>query len=72
MARHNGIDGLWYFGSLQMSKEIEIQAAEDMKRTWVNYGKEYDWSDDAQAEGRNLLQKTVEIKNIWVPYGDQI
>jgi len=72
MARHNGIDGLWYFGSLQMSKEIEIQAAEDMKRTWVNYGKEYDWTDDAQAEGRNLLQKTVEIKNIWVPYGDQI
>ena len=72
MARHNGVDGLWYFGSLEMSKEIEINASEDMKRTWVNYGKQYDWTDDEQLEGRYVLQKAVEIKNIWVPYGDQI
>ncbi|KGJ98439.1 aldehyde dehydrogenase family protein [Thalassotalea sp. ND16A] len=72
MATHNNVDALWYFGSQQTSQAIEVEAADNMKRTWVSYGKAYDWSDNGQAEGRNILNKAVEIKNIWVPYGDQM
>lgn len=72
MATHNNVDALWYFGSQETSQSIEVEAADNMKRTWVSYGKAYDWSDNGQAEGRNILNKAVEIKNIWVPYGDQM
>lgn len=69
MAKHDDIDGLWYFGSAEGSKEVELLSAENLKRTWVNYGKYRNWYDRAQGEGAEFLRHATEIKNIWVPYG---
>ena len=44
-------------------------AAENMKRTWLSYGKYYDWHDDKITSGGEFLEHSLEIKNIWVPYG---
>ena len=41
-----------------------------MKRTWVNYGLHHDWDDDEQGQGEAFLRKAIEIKNIWIPYGE--
>jgi len=69
MAKHYDIDGFWYWGTAEGSKLVEFEAAASMKRTWVNYGKQFDWTDNKQIETDLFLRKSVEIKNIWVPYG---
>jgi len=69
LAKHYDIEGFWYWGSAAGSKLVEFEAAATMKRTWVNNGKYYDWFDDEQAQNELFLRNSVEIKNIWVPYG---
>lgn len=70
LAKHYDIEGLWYWGSRKGSKLVEEEAAATMKRTWVNYGLHHDWTDDEQGQGESFLRKAVEIKNIWIPYGE--
>ncbi len=70
LAKHDDVDGLWYFGSAQGSKDVELLSADNLKRTWVSYGKYRDWYDKSQSEGREFLRHAIEIKNIWVPYGE--
>jgi aldehyde dehydrogenase (NAD+) len=71
LAKHLGVDGLWYFGGSDGSKVVEAEAVENMKRTWVAFGKAYDWFDTKAFSSRFILEKAIEVKNIWVPYGDQ-
>ncbi|MBT8062374.1 MAG: aldehyde dehydrogenase family protein, partial [Gammaproteobacteria bacterium] len=70
MANHYDLEGFWYWGSLEGSKLVEHSAAETMKRTWVNYGRYHDWFSQEQGEAEAFLRKAVEIKNIWIPYGE--
>ncbi|TAK37208.1 MAG: aldehyde dehydrogenase family protein, partial [Saprospiraceae bacterium] len=70
LANHDDVDGLWYFGTKEGSKAVEYASAENMKRTWVNYGKQRDWFNDQHGEGREFLRHATQIKNIWVPYGE--
>jgi aldehyde dehydrogenase (NAD+) len=49
---------------------VETEAAETMKRTWVNYGLYHDWQDNEQGQSVSFLRKATEIKNIWIPYGE--
>ncbi|MFC4347375.1 aldehyde dehydrogenase family protein [Kordiimonas lipolytica] len=70
MAKHYGVDGIWYFGSREGCAEIEQAAADNMKRVWLNYGKAYDFTSREQMSARGLMERATEVKNIWVPYGD--
>jgi len=70
LANHDDVDGLWYFGNREGSKMVEYASAENMKRTWVNYGKVFDWYDAKSAQGRHFLRHATQIKNIWAPYGE--
>ena len=70
LAKHYGVEALWYFGSQQGCADVEHAATENMKRTWLNYGKAYDWADKQQMNPKILMDKGTEVKNIWVPYGD--
>jgi aldehyde dehydrogenase (NAD+) len=70
LARHLDIEGMWYWGSRAGSKMVEEHAAESMKRTWVNYGLHHDWYDAEQGQSESCLRRAVEIKNIWIPYGE--
>ncbi len=69
LASHDNVDGIWYHGSKEGSTQIELKAAENMKRTWVNYGKHIDWTSLSYAAANEYLRKASEIKNIWIPYG---
>jgi len=69
LAKHDDVDGLWYFGNKVGSKQVEHLAADNMKRTWVNYGQHRNWLEKAQGEGLDFLRKATQIKNIWLPYG---
>ncbi len=70
LAEHNDVDSVWYFGSAEGSKMVELASVGNLKRTWVSYGRSRDWMDPEQGEGRAFLRHAVQVKNIWVPYGE--
>jgi aldehyde dehydrogenase (NAD+) len=69
MAKHYDVDGLWYFGSNDGSTKVEKLSADNLKRTWVNYGKFRNWKDKSFSQGEFFLRLASEVKNIWIPYG---
>ena len=69
MAGHMDLDAIWSFSSSDLSKTIELEAAGNLKRTWVNHRRSRDWSGSS-GEGREFLGHATEVKNIWVPYGE--
>jgi aldehyde dehydrogenase (NAD+) len=69
LAKHYDVDGIWYFGSQEGSKNIELLSTDSMKRSWVNFGKYRNWLNVSHGEGEEFLRHATEIKNIWIPYG---
>ena len=69
MAKHFDVDGMWYFGNVELCRKVEDLSTGNLKRTWVNYGKKRDWLSDAQGQGDEFLRQASQIKNIWIPYG---
>ena len=69
LAKHYDVDGIWYFGSQEGSKNIELLSTDSMKRSWVNFGKYRNWLNISHGEGQEFLRQATEIKNIWIPYG---
>lgn len=71
LAEHDEVDAVWYFGSdVSGSKLVEKSSAGNIKRTWVNNGRQRDWLNRAQSEGADFLNHAIEIKNVWIPYGE--
>jgi aldehyde dehydrogenase (NAD+) len=70
LAEHDDVDSVWYFGSADGSKMVELASTGNMKRTWVNYGHPRDWLNREQGEGQEFLREATHVKNIWTPYGE--
>lgn len=70
LADHDDVDALWAFGPAELSELAEARSVGNMKRTFVDNGKAVDWYDPKVAEGRHFLRQAVQVKNIWIPYGE--
>jgi aldehyde dehydrogenase (NAD+) len=70
LASHDDVDGVWYFGSAEISAEVEGLSAGNMKRTWVDLGRSRDWADPCRGAGEEFLEQATQVKNIWIPYGE--
>jgi aldehyde dehydrogenase (NAD+) len=70
LAEHDDVDAMWYFGSAEGCKRIELASTGNMKRTWVNYGHLRNWMEVVQGEGEEFLREVTQVKNIWIPYGE--
>ncbi|OWF47483.1 aldehyde dehydrogenase family 16 member A1-like [Mizuhopecten yessoensis] len=70
LTEHQDVQAMWYFGSAEGAAFVEYTSAENVKRTWVNYGLDRDWKDSEQGEGEEFLYHSVQCKNIWIPMGD--
>jgi aldehyde dehydrogenase (NAD+) len=70
LASHDDVDGIWYFGSVEISAEVERLSAGNMKRTWVDLGRSRDWADPRRGAGEEFLEQATQVKNIWIPYGE--
>ncbi len=70
LAGHDRVDALWYAGHERGCRMVEELSVGNMKRTWTADGRKRDWTDPRQGEGREFLRHAVQVKNIWVPYGE--
>jgi aldehyde dehydrogenase (NAD+) len=69
LAKHDDVDALWCFGSADDAKLVESASVGNLKRTFVDHGRQFDWTDRS-TEGPAWLRQAVQVKNIWIPYGD--
>ncbi|MEO8334968.1 MAG: aldehyde dehydrogenase family protein [bacterium] len=69
LAEHDDVDAVWYFGSRDGVRAVELASAGNMKRTWAEWEPRV-WSDVGEGEGRDFLREATQVKNIWVPYGE--
>lgn len=69
LAKHNDVDAVWAFGAPELSKLVEEHSIGNLKRCFVDYGRQVDWYNRAVAEGDSYLRAATQTKSIWVPYG---
>jgi aldehyde dehydrogenase (NAD+) len=70
LAGHEEVACHWYVGSQAGSAAVERASVGNLKATWVNGGRGRDWYDPRQGEGREYLRRAVQVKNVWIPYGE--
>ncbi len=70
LAEHDDVDALWCFGDEASAAAAKSFSAGNLKQVFTNEGRGIDWLDVKQGEGRWFLQHAVQVKNIWVPYGE--
>jgi aldehyde dehydrogenase (NAD+) len=70
LAEHDDIDAIWSFRDEAASAMVKLGSIGNLKQVWTNEGRQVDWFDAAQAEGRYFLRHATQVKNIWVPYGE--
>jgi aldehyde dehydrogenase (NAD+) len=66
LAEHDDVEAMWYSGPAEGVKMVELASASNMKRTWCP---SIEWLSD-EGEGREFLREAVQVKNIWIPYGE--
>ncbi len=67
LAMHDGVDGLWCVADKETCRIAEAESAGNLKRVWTSSGRAIDWATEPHDF---FLSRAVEIKNVWVPYGD--
>jgi len=70
LAEHDDIDAIWSFRDEAASAMVKLGSIGNLKQVWTNEGRQVDWFDPAQSEGRYFLRHATQVKNIWVPYGE--
>lgn len=61
LAAHDDVDLLWYDSKSDLGTELETASAGNMKVCWC--------PGDPSNRSRELLDRSVQVKNIWLPHG---
>ncbi len=70
LAEHDDVDAIWCFTDEAGATAVKTLSVGNLKQVFTNEGRAIDWFDVKQGEGRWFLDHTVQVKNIWVPYGE--
>jgi aldehyde dehydrogenase (NAD+) len=70
LAEHDDIDAIWSFADEATAASVKVLSVGNLKQVFTNEGRAIDWFDQRQGEGRWFLDHAVQVKNIWVPYGE--
>src|SRR6202162_2257230 len=70
LAEHDDVDAIWSFTDEACAAAVKTLSVGNLKQVFTNEGRAIDWFDVKQGEGRWFLDHTVQVKNIWVPYGE--
>ncbi|CAA9533558.1 MAG: Aldehyde dehydrogenase [uncultured Thermomicrobiales bacterium] len=67
LAGHDDVAAIWYAGSDDGARRVELESAGNLKRVWIVSRPRRDWFDPVQGEGEEFLREATQVKNIWVP-----
>jgi aldehyde dehydrogenase (NAD+) len=70
LAEHDDIDAIWCFSNARDAASVKLWSAGNLKQVFTHEGRQIDWYDANQSEGRWFLQHATQVKNVWVPYGE--
>jgi aldehyde dehydrogenase (NAD+) len=70
LAEHDDVDALWSFVDEESAAAAKAMSVGNLKQVFTNEGRAIDWFDAKVGEGRWFLEHAVQVKNIWVPYGE--
>jgi aldehyde dehydrogenase (NAD+) len=70
LAEHDDVDAIWCFTDEAAAATVKLLSVGNLKQVFTNEGRAIDWFDAKQGEGRWFLDHAVQVKNIWVPYGE--
>jgi len=70
LAEHDDIDAIWSFTDEAGATAAKTLSIGNLKQVFTNEGRAIDWFNTQQGEGRWFLDHSVQVKNIWVPYGE--
>ncbi len=70
LAEHDDVDAIWCFTDEASAAAAKTFSVGNLKQVFTNEGRAIDWFDVKQGEGRWFLDHAVQVKNIWVPYGE--
>ena len=70
LAEHDDLDAIWCFGDEASCATAKALSVGNLKQVFTNEGRTIDWLSVEQGEGRWFLQHAIQVKNIWVPYGE--
>ncbi|HVH72783.1 MAG TPA: aldehyde dehydrogenase family protein, partial [Candidatus Dormibacteraeota bacterium] len=70
LAEHDDVDAVWSFTDEASAATAKMLSVGNLKQVFTNEGRAIDWFDAKQGEGRWFLDHAVQVKNIWVPYGE--
>ncbi|MFZ3263471.1 MAG: aldehyde dehydrogenase family protein [Terriglobales bacterium] len=70
LAEHDDVDAIWCFADQESASAAKAMSVGNLKQVFTNEGRAIDWLDPKVAEGRWFLEHAVQVKNIWVPYGE--
>ncbi len=70
LAEHDDVDAIWCFTDEADAAAAKTLSVGNLKQVFTNEGRAIDWFDVKQGEGRWFLDHSVQVKNIWVPYGE--
>jgi aldehyde dehydrogenase (NAD+) len=74
LAEHDDVDAVWSCGddktddhavhTGEIARLVESASVGNLKRTWISA-----WPDLLGFPDAELLRQSVQVKNIWTPYG---
>src|SRR5467141_231276 len=70
LAEHDDVDAIWCFTDEPGAAAVKTLSVGNLKQVFTNEGRAIDRFDVKQGEGRWFLDHAVQVKNIWVPYGE--
>jgi aldehyde dehydrogenase (NAD+) len=70
LAEHDDLDAIWCYGDEALCATAKALSVGNLKQVWTNEGREIDFLDRKQGEGRWYLEHAYQVKNLWVPYGE--
>jgi len=70
LAEHDDVDAIWCFTDEAGAAAVKTLSVSNLKQVFTNEGRAIKWFDANQGQGRWFLDHTVQVKNIWVPYGE--
>jgi aldehyde dehydrogenase (NAD+) len=70
LAEHDDLDAIWCYGDESLCSTAKALSIGNLKQVWTNEGRQIDFFEKRQGEGRWYLERAYQVKNIWVPYGE--